>query len=78
MSQPQEVVVKVAPSFPVLGLLGTAFVILKLCGVIGWSWWWVTVPFWGPLALVLAGLSVFAAGALVVLLIAALVSKFSR
>lgn len=31
----------------VFGLLGVAFVVLKLCGVIGWSWWWVTAPFWG-------------------------------
>jgi len=27
--------------------LGTAFVVLKLCNVINWSWWWVTAPFWG-------------------------------
>lgn len=33
-----------------LGLLGIAFVVLKLCGVIDWSWWWVTAPFWGSLA----------------------------
>lgn len=32
----------------VAGLLGVAFVILKLCHVINWSWWWVTAPFWGP------------------------------
>lgn len=37
----------------ILGLLGTAFVVLKLVGVINWSWWWVTLPFWGPLVLVL-------------------------
>ena len=30
-------------------LLGVAFVILKLCGVIDWSWWAVTAPFWVPL-----------------------------
>lgn len=30
----------------VLGLLGITFVTLKLCGVIDWSWWWVTAPFW--------------------------------
>lgn len=36
-----------------LGLLGVAFVILKLCGVITWSWWLVTLPFWFGLALVL-------------------------
>lgn len=37
----------------VLGLLGVSFVVLKLTGVIDWSWWWVTVPFWGVLAIVL-------------------------
>lgn len=37
-----------------LGLLGVTFVTLKLCGVIDWSWWWVTVPFWGGFALFLA------------------------
>lgn len=31
----------------ITGLLGVAFVVLKLCGVINWSWWWVTAPFWG-------------------------------
>lgn len=30
----------------VVGLLGVVFVVLKLCGVINWSWWWVTAPFW--------------------------------
>jgi hypothetical protein len=35
----------------VLGLLGIAFVVLKLTGVITWSWWLVTLPFWGGLAL---------------------------
>lgn len=30
----------------VFGLLGVAFVVLKLTGVIAWSWWWVTAPFW--------------------------------
>lgn len=32
-------------SFPTLLFL--VFLILKLCGVIDWSWWWVTVPLWG-------------------------------
>ena len=26
------------------GLLTIAFIILKLCGVINWSWWWVLSP----------------------------------
>lgn len=31
----------------VLEMLGVAFVVLKLCKVIDWSWWLVTLPFWG-------------------------------
>jgi len=38
----------------VLGLLGLAFLVLKLTHVIGWSWLWVTVPFWGVFALLAA------------------------
>lgn len=34
-----------------LGLLGIAFIILKLCKVIDWSWWWVTAPIWIPFAI---------------------------
>ena len=49
----------------VLGLLGVAFVVLKLTGVITWSWWLVTLPFWGGLAL----LGVILAVALIVYLI---------
>ena len=32
----------------VVGALGIAFIVLKLCGVIDWSWWWVLAPFWVP------------------------------
>ncbi len=28
------------------GLLLVAFIVLKLCGVITWSWWWVLSPLW--------------------------------
>ncbi len=38
----------------VAGLLGVAFVVLKLTHVIDWSWWWVTCPFLGHLGIVLA------------------------
>jgi hypothetical protein len=34
-------------------LLGLAFIILKLCGVIRWSWGWVLLPLYGPLAIVI-------------------------
>jgi len=36
-----------------LGLLGIVFIVLKLTGVINWSWWLVTLPIWGGLALAL-------------------------
>lgn len=28
------------------------FLVLKLCGVITWSWWWVTCPLWIGIAAV--------------------------
>lgn len=41
------------------GFLGLLFIILLLlkAGVVetsamGWSWWWITSPIWGPIALV--------------------------
>lgn len=45
-------------------LLGIAFVILKLCKVINWSWVWVLAPFWIPLAL-----------SLIIIIIAALLTR---
>ena len=35
------------------GLLFIAFLILKLCNIIDWSWWWVTAPLWMPVAFIL-------------------------
>ena len=34
------------------GLLTIAFIILKLCNVITWSWWWVLSPMWISMGLV--------------------------
>lgn len=41
-----------------IGLLTVVFIVLKLCGVIAWSWWWVLSPIWIPfgVALVLIAL----------------------
>lgn len=36
------------------GTLGVVFVVFKLVGVIGWSWWLVLLPFYGPVVLVIA------------------------
>lgn len=35
-----------------LDLLGIAFIVLKLCGVVDWSWWGVLCPFWIQLIIV--------------------------
>lgn len=34
-------------------LLFIIFLVLKLCGVIAWSWWWVTAPLWIPILLII-------------------------
>jgi hypothetical protein len=43
-----------------LGLLGVLFVGLKLTGHVDWSWFWVTMPFWGGAAVVVAIIVVLA------------------
>lgn len=40
-----------AISFP--GALTIAFIVLKLCRVISWSWVWVLSPIWIPFAVAL-------------------------
>lgn len=37
-----------------VGLLTLVFIVLKLCGVINWSWWWVLSPLWISVGLVIA------------------------
>ena len=35
----------------ICGALQIAFIVLKLCKVIEWSWWWVLAPTWISLGL---------------------------
>lgn len=42
-----------------LGLLGIVFIVLKLVGVIDWSWWYVTMPLWGGVAVLLIILVIY-------------------
>jgi len=37
-----------------LPLLFLLFLVLKLAGIITWSWWWVTAPLWLGLLIWLA------------------------
>ena len=49
----------------ITGVLTIVFVVLKLVGVIAWSWWWVLSPLWitAALAVVLAGVGLLIAAA---------------
>ena len=49
----------------ITGLLQVAFIVLKLCGVINWSWWWVLCPTWIPVGVVLIALVVIVISALI-------------
>jgi hypothetical protein len=37
-----------------VGLLTIVFIVLKLCKVIDWSWWWVASPIWITVGALLA------------------------
>lgn len=39
-------------------LLGIVFIVLKLCGIINWSWLWVLAPFWIPFAITIIILTI--------------------
>lgn len=45
------------------GLLTIVFIVLRLTGVIGWSWLWVLSPTWIPIAIsaLFIGIALFAA-----------------
>lgn len=36
-----------------VSLLAIVFIVLKLCNVITWSWWWVLAPIWIPFGVAL-------------------------
>ena len=52
----------------VTGALFIVFLVLKLTGVIDWSWWWVTSPIWIPVFI--------AIGLAIILLIFTLIMVF--
>lgn len=52
-------------TFPLAGILGIVFIVLKLTGVIDWSWLWVLSPFWIPVALWVGIFGIIAAVALI-------------
>jgi len=64
--------------FGLCGVLFVAFLVLKLCGVIAWSWWWVTAPLWIPAVIVIVVLAVFLIGFIMAMLIKSLKPKTKR
>lgn len=58
----------------ICGVLGVVFIVLKLCDVIAWSWWWVTAPFWIPFAIIIVVIVV----AIIVSAIQALIDRRRR
>ena len=79
MSDNSKVSVNLTPSLSVL--LGILFVGLKLTHYVDWSWFWVTLPFWGGIALFLGiTFAVFVAGGTVYVgaVILDFFSNFSR
>lgn len=52
------------------GLFDVALIVLKLTGVINWSWLWVLAPIWIPTAITLA--------IIVIVLVAILVRELTK
>lgn len=50
----------------IVGVLTIVFVVLKLVGVIAWSWWWVLSPLWISAAFAVAVLILVGVGFLIV------------
>ena len=45
--------------FSLGGILTLIFVVLKLIGIINWSWWWILSPLWISIILYVIILLVF-------------------
>ena len=43
-----------------VGLLTITFIVLKLCKVISWSWWWVLSPLWIVAILIVVAIILYA------------------
>jgi hypothetical protein len=47
-------------------VLFIVFLVLKLTGYITWSWWWVTAPLWGGIAIMITFIIIAALAWLVI------------
>jgi len=60
------------------GLLTIAFIVLKLCGVIQWSWLWVLSPLWIGFVIVAALMAIAVVVYLLSLIVAGIVLSIQR
>jgi len=75
MAQKTQVTVSFGPP---LFLLFLVFLVLKLTGVIAWSWWWVTAPIWIPVLFFVGIVGIMLLIGLVVAIIAGIVAVVKR
>lgn len=59
-------------------LLMAMLVVLKVCGVINLSWWWVFLPMWIMPAFVASLVVIIAAFAIVILMMCTVIAAFSK
>jgi hypothetical protein len=67
----KNLTINTTKSFSLTTLLTVAFVVLKLCGVISWSWFWVVSP-------LIFGVALGVAFILIALIIAGIVALIRR
>lgn len=63
------------PCVSLCSLLTVAFVVLRLCKVINWSWWWVLAPLWGPFAITFVVMGALGLLAVILKVIARIITK---
>ena len=44
---------------PFCFLTTLTFLVLKLCHIIDWNWWWIFAPLWLPIAVSLIVITIF-------------------
>ena len=57
---------KASGSIGITTILFVVFLVLKLTGLISWSWWWVTAPLWIPICLCLVITIIFAIAGIII------------
>lgn len=70
-------VVVIKKSIGTASLMFLIFMTLKLCGVIGWSWVWVTFPLWAGVGAVVAVATGFLLLFMLIVTIGAIKDKLS-